>query len=92
MSGTSTPYWCSMNSLTKAVRRALREAPASVRALAKEAGIPHSTLVRIKQGQLGASVAVASALLQVLECRRAGFVLAESVLRESLFEEVSEDE
>ena len=81
-----------MNSLTEAVRRALAEAPASVRALAKEAGIPHSTLVRIKQGQLGASVAVASALLKALECQRAGFVLAESILRESLEEGVSQDE
>lgn len=52
--------------LTAAVRRALREAPCSTRALAKEAGIPHSTLVRITGGTRNATPAVAEALARAL--------------------------
>lgn len=52
--------------LTTAVRRALRDAPCSVRALAREAGVPHSTLVRIQAGDLNASPALADAVARAL--------------------------
>jgi len=54
------------DALSTAVRRALREAPCSTRALAKEAGVPHSTLVRIAAGTRNATPAVAEALARAL--------------------------
>ena len=53
-------------SLSEATRKALATAPCSLRKLADEAGIPHSTLVRIQQGTLGASPEVARKLLKAL--------------------------
>jgi hypothetical protein len=50
--------------LTSVVRRALRDAPCSTRALAAEAGVPHSTLVRISAGSRNATPAVAAALVK----------------------------
>jgi predicted transcriptional regulator len=52
--------------LTGAVRRALEDAPCSVRALAKQAGVPHSTLVRIGDGSREATPAVAEAVARAL--------------------------
>jgi hypothetical protein len=52
--------------LTAAVRRALRDVPCSIRALAREAGVSHSTLVLIKGGSLNASVEVADAVSRSL--------------------------
>jgi hypothetical protein len=57
----------STDTLTALVRRALREAPCSLRALAREADVPHSTLVRIRGGSLNASPEVADALVKALE-------------------------
>ena len=54
------------NPLTAAVRRALSEAPCSTRALAKEAGVPHSTLVRIGDGSRDTTPAVAAAVARAL--------------------------
>jgi hypothetical protein len=45
---------------------ALRAWPGSERALAQAAGVPHTTLVRIRSGALGASDDVARALVPVL--------------------------
>jgi hypothetical protein len=59
MTGTST-------SLTAAVRRALRGTPFSLRALAREAEVPHSSLVRIQAGQLNASPDMAASLARAL--------------------------
>lgn len=56
----------SMDPLSAAVTRALHEAPCSVRALAKEAGVPHSSLVRIQAGQLRATSEVAEAVAKGL--------------------------
>ena len=53
--------------LTAAVRDALRGAPCSLRALAKEAGVPHSTLVRIRGGTRNASPEVADAVTKALQ-------------------------
>jgi len=53
-------------SLTAAVRRAIQSAPCSTRALASEAGITHSTLVRIGDGSREATPAVAEAVARAL--------------------------
>jgi hypothetical protein len=53
--------------LTQAVRQAIEEAPASLRALARAAGVPDSTLVRIRKGERRATPAVATAVAASLE-------------------------
>ena len=53
--------------LTATVIAAIEAAPCSPRALAREAGVPHSTLSRIKSGERGATVAVAIAVADALE-------------------------
>lgn len=45
--------------LTQAIQAALRAAPCSMRELAKQAKVPHSTLVRIAKGERLATVEVA---------------------------------
>lgn len=54
------------SALTKATRRALRAAPCSLRALAREARVVHTTLAEIDRGELGASPAVARAVAKAL--------------------------
>ena len=53
--------------LTQAVARAIRGAPCSVRALARAAGVPDSTLVRIVAGERAATPAVAAAVARALD-------------------------
>ncbi len=53
--------------LNKVVRLAIRRAPCSLRALAREADVPHSTLVRIKQRTLNASPETARKLAAALQ-------------------------
>ena len=53
--------------LTHAVARAISEAPCSVRALARAADVPDSTLVRIAAGERAATPAVAAAVSRALE-------------------------
>ena len=48
------------------IRRALEVAPCSLRALARKAGVPHSTLVLIRQGKRQPTQAVADALVDAL--------------------------
>ena len=55
-----------VDSLTRALRRALRDAPCSARELAREARVPHSTLVRVLAGARNATPAVAAAIAQAL--------------------------
>ena len=55
------------DSLTEAVNRAIQNAPCSVRALARAAGVPDSTLVRIVAGERAATPAVAAAVVRALE-------------------------
>lgn len=52
--------------LTSAVRRALKDAPCSMRALAREAGISHANLVRIIAGSRPATQGVADAVASAL--------------------------
>jgi hypothetical protein len=72
------------DALSRAVTRALEAAPCSVRALAKAADVPHSTLVRIQSGALRATPDVAHAVAVALkgwsrECDR----LAQGIVRQS---------
>jgi plasmid maintenance system antidote protein VapI len=53
--------------LTETVKRAVQNAPCSVRALARAAGVPDSTLVRIVAGERAATVAVAASVVRALE-------------------------
>jgi plasmid maintenance system antidote protein VapI len=53
--------------LTETVARAIQQAPCSVRALARAAGVPASTLVRIVAGERAATPAVAAAVVRALE-------------------------
>jgi predicted transcriptional regulator len=52
--------------ITTAVREAITGAPCSIRALARQAGVPDSTLSRINSGQLAPSPALVSALIYAL--------------------------
>ncbi len=56
-----------MASLTAAVRAALVAAPLPLRSLAREAGVAHTTLVRIRSGALNATPATAAAVAAALE-------------------------
>jgi transcriptional regulator with XRE-family HTH domain len=68
--------------LTARVRRALDRAPCSLRRLAREADVPHSTLVRIQKGEREATLDVAHRVARALsawgkQCQK----LAEAVER-----------
>ena len=56
-----------MDSLSKAVKTAIENAPCSSRALASEAGVPASTLHRIANGERAATHAVATNVADALE-------------------------
>ena len=52
--------------LEAAFRRALRDAPCSLRALAREAGVAHSTLVRARDGDMAVTPAIVDAVVEAL--------------------------
>jgi hypothetical protein len=79
-----------MSKLEEAVLRALEEAPGSLRAIAREAKVPHSTLVRIRGGERGATAEVARALAGALHRWGSRCSSAERLLRHSLSQEVDE--
>jgi hypothetical protein len=56
-----------MTTLSDAVRRAIRDAPCSLRSLARAASVPHSTLVHITKREREATPAVAEAVAQALD-------------------------
>ncbi len=56
-----------MDRLTPAVARAITKAPCSLRRLAKEAGVPHVTLVWIVSGKRAATPAVALKVAAALD-------------------------
>lgn len=63
-----TTYCCRMGKrLTNAVAKAVNGAPCSLRALAREAGVPASTLSRIVSGERDATRDVAAAVADALE-------------------------
>lgn len=68
--------------LTKKVRAALDGAPCSLRALAREAGVSHVTLVRINGGEREATPVVAKAVADALaRWARRCTVLSEGLTR-----------
>lgn len=73
--------------LAKAVRKALRRLPCSDRALCQEAGIPPSTLARIRSGERGATREVTVALAAALARWRDRTADAERTLRRALQQE-----
>jgi len=77
-----------MSKSEEAVLRAIADAPGSLRALSREAGVPHSTLVRIKKGQRGATPEVAKRLADALERWAGSCSSGADLLRGSLSQEV----
>lgn len=73
-----------MSNLEEAVRRALAEAPGSLREIAREASVDHSTLVRIRSGKRGATREVAQAVADALGRWANRCSTAEGLLRTSL--------
>ena len=73
--------------LADAVRDALERAPCSDRALALEAGIPPSTITRIRHGERGATPAVVQALADALARWGGRCTDAERALRRALEQE-----
>lgn len=53
--------------LTEAVATAVDETPTSIRALARAAGVPHPSLVNIRQGKQAATPELARSVAEALE-------------------------
>ncbi len=60
-------FYVMTSRVTKAVRAAIERAPCSVNKLAEAAGVPQSTLARIKAGELGATPRVARSVAKALQ-------------------------
>jgi transcriptional regulator with XRE-family HTH domain len=73
---------------TEAVKRALDASPCSDRALALEAGVPPSTISRIRRGERAATIDVATRIADALGRWAAGCRKAEEVLRQALEKEM----
>ena len=72
--------------LTLQVQRAIKAAPCSLRALAREAHVPQSTLVRIQSGEREATLAVAKSVELALtnwgrDCTKAAVSLHRTIDR-----------
>lgn len=76
--------------LGDAIRRVLAQAPGSIRELAKAAGVPHTTLWRIQQGERDATPEVARAVAKALGRWAKGCESAERTLLQALTREESE--
>ena len=76
-----------MDRLTKAACYAIEHTPGSIRALAKEAGVSHVTLVHIRGGKVRATPFVAGALRDA--CRQMGgdFLKCEQAITQALDQE-----
>jgi len=77
-----------MTRVTSAVRQAVAAAPCSLRALARAAKVPHSTLVAILSGKREATAAVASAVAAGLEGWSLKCVVAATKVRRALKKEM----
>jgi 4'-phosphopantetheinyl transferase len=72
--------------LSLTVRDAVANAPGTLRALAREAGVPHTTLVRVGKGEIEATPALAESLANVFErwgevCKLYGFRVRQELYR-----------
>jgi hypothetical protein len=70
--------------LAQAVIEALDALPCSDRNVALRANVPPSTITRIRKGEVGASPAVAQAILDAAGDMKAGCTEAERTLRRAL--------
>jgi predicted transcriptional regulator len=68
-----------MDPVRKALRVTLRDLPVSIRQLARVAGLPHSTLVLVRDGKLNLSPAATAKVVRALREMSDG--LAESAER-----------
>ncbi len=73
-----------------AVRRALRLAPGSLRAVAQKAGVSEGLLRHIRDGRRNATPAVVEALAEALEQLSGRYADAASALRDVLAEQEEE--
>lgn len=80
-----------MSELEEAVRKALDDLPGSLRALARKAGVSHSTLVRILNGERSATPEVVEALADALGRWAKRCSTAEGLLRTSLSQEEDDE-
>ena len=78
--------------LANAVRAALEQAPCSDRQLALDAGVPPSTISRIRSGERGATPEVARSLADALALWGGRGREAERALRDALAEKEATDE
>ena len=72
--------------LTRQVQRAINAAPCSIRALAREAGVAQSILVRVQSGEREATLAVATSIERALsnwgrDCTKAATTLRRAINR-----------
>ena len=72
--------------LSLVLNDAITRTPGSVRALAREAGVPHTSLVRVRSGAIDASPALVARVAAALErwgelCKRHSFRLEQEVYR-----------
>ena len=72
--------------LTRQVQRAIAAAPCSIRALAREAGVSQSILVRVQSGEREATLAVAKSVERALtnwgrDCTKAAASLRTAIHR-----------
>ena len=86
-------YYVAMSEeLAEAVRQALERVPGSDRALAQEAGVPPSTISRIRNGKRGATADVVEALADALARWEDRCGDAQDSLRRALQREEMDDE
>ena len=69
------------------VSKALKQAPGSIREIAREAGVPHTTLSRIVSGERGATPEVARAVAAALarwgrKCGKAERTILQAINKE----------
>ena len=69
--------------MTKKFREALKRSPASIRALAREAGISHVSLIRIRDGDQKLTTDVRKKIIRALRVWSRGYArLADNLERE----------
>lgn len=78
--------------LSEAVAKAVERTPTSIRALAREAGVPHVSLLQVRDGDLGASPELAKAVAEALEGWSGELSELAGGIREELERESSERE
>jgi hypothetical protein len=78
--GRNAPHTTALRALLKGNK----QLPGTVRALARQAGVPHTTLVRIAAGDLGASSLVAERVAAALDAWSRSCSAGAEKLRQSI--------